>query len=665
MPQSLVLGNGNIGVNIDQNLQIRDFYYPHIGEENHSAFQKIHRVGVFTDDKFSWLFDGGWKCDVKYHDSTLVGNSTAINESFDLSLRFEDFVYTTHNIFFRKVRVTNQSSRAREIRLFFAHDFYLYGDKMQDTAQYEPDLNAVLHYRNKRYLLVNGRWETTGKGMDQFSIGKSEYYGREGTWKDAEDGHLHGNPIEQGSVDSAVGFSEFFMPGEEKVFYVWVAAGKNYKEILKNNARVFQLGPQKIMDHTFNYWKEWSHKERFNLQGLSPSIQKLFYRSLLMVRSQVDNGGAIIASTDSDIMVFNKDNYSYIWPRDGGFVSMALARANCNEAVRNFLFFCEKIITEEGYVFTKYTPNGSVGSSWHPKLKNGEIQLPIQEDAVALILVAMRDYYKYSGSTETIQKLFNSVVLKLGNFMKNYIDPETGLPLPSYDLWEEKWGIFSYTASCTYAGLMAAADLSRYTGHYENEEQMRAVADKMRSAIIQHLYSEEHQRFAKSISYQNGKIGEMDVTIDASLAFVWDMGVLSPTDPRIVSTMKAIEEKLWVQSDIGGIARYEGDHYHRDYSQNYPESFPGNPWIITTLWLANWKIEIAQTTEDLLRVEKLLEWVVTQQNKAGILPEQIHPYTAAPLSVAPLTWSHSTFIDTVLRWQEKYQRGGLKKDSGF
>lgn len=654
MPQSLVVGNGNMVVNFDHSLQMTDFYYPYVGEENHTAFQNPHKLGVWTSNRFSWLSDRTWNHDIGYHKGTFVGNSLAQNTDLSVRLRFEDFVYTTHNILFRKVTVTNTADFAREIRLFFAHDFYLYGDKMQDTAEYEPDLNAVMHYRKQRYLLVNGQWQQSQKGMDQYSVGKSSYYGKEGTWKDCEDGQLQGNAIEQGSVDSAVRFSEYFQPGESKTLFVWVVAGKDYDEIERLNNRVFDMGPSKIYDHTFGYWKEWAAKEKFPLHGLSPKIRELFTQSLLLVRSQIDNRGAIIASSDSDIMKFNKDNYNYIWPRDGAFVSLALSRANCGEVIRNFFFFCEKIVTDEGFVYSKYTPDGALGTSWHPKIKNGEVQLPIQEDEAALILVALESFYEKTHSIEAIQKLFNSLILKIGNFLQSFVDERTGLPQQSYDLWEEQRGVFSYTTACVYAGLKAASRLSRCTGHYQSAHEFELSAHHIHEAFQKHMYSFEDHRFYKKVVLSRGHILERDNTVDASLAMVWEMGLLPATDPRVISTMKAIESELWVHT-TGGIARYTGDMYHRNHSYHYNEKVPGNPWIITTLWLANWKIEIAQSLEELNKALELIEWVAQYQNKAGILPEQIDPFTKEPLSVAPLTWSHSTFVDTVLRFSDKYE----------
>ncbi len=656
MPQSLVISNGNLLANFDEHLQMRDFYYPYVGDENHTMFGHVHRVGVWVDGQFAWLDSGEWKFDIRYHKDTLVGNSTARHERLGIKLRFEDFVYTTHDILFRKVTIENLREEKRLIKIFFSHDFFLYGDKIQDTAQYEPDLNAVLHYRKKRYFLIDGQWEDSGKGMAQFATGKSHFGDKQGTYYDAsDDGILGGNPIEQGSVDSTVGFEADFSGYEQKVLFLWVAVGKNYKDVLINDNRVEELGAERIYEHTSDYWKEWSRKGHAICIGVSENAEELFYRSLLIIRSQIDNRGAIIASTDSDIMKFNRDTYTYMWPRDGAFVATALSRTKYFEIVRNFLLFCDKLITEDGYLLHKYTPGGSLGSSWHPKWKHGKKQLPIQEDESALILVALQEYYRYSETLEVVQKLFNSTVLKIGRFLVHFVDEKTGLPLPTYDLWEEQRGVFSYTGACTYAGLEAAANLSKWTGHYHDEKIFREAARKMKSALLNHLYSEEHNRFLKKVELRDGVIVAEDPTVDASLAFVWDMGLLPADDPKIISTMETIQKELRVQTEVGGIARYSGDFYQRDWNHQYSAEVPGNPWIITTLWVANWKIALARKTEDLQEAREIIEWVASKASTAGLLPEQINPFNNKPLSVAPLTWSHSTFVDTVLRYSEKYQ----------
>jgi len=69
-----------------------------------------------------------------------------------------------------------------------------------------------------------------------------------------------------------------------------------------------------------------------------------------------------------------------------------------------------------------------------------------------------------------------------------------------------------------------------------------------------------------------------------------------------------------------------------DYS-----GIPGNPWIITTLWLA--QAYILQGNPD--AAKQLVSWVNGVTSPTGMLPEQVRPFDFAPLSVVPLAWSHA------------------------
>jgi GH15 family glucan-1,4-alpha-glucosidase len=127
--------------------------------------------------------------------------------------------------------------------------------------------------------------------------------------------------------------------------------------------------------------------------------------------------------------------------------------------------------------------------------------------------------------------------------------------------------------------------------------------------------------------------------------------MFEPDDERVVNTMSALKKRLWVKTDVGGMARYEGDGYHRTSNDN--EAVPGNPWIICTLWLAQWYIAKAKNKEDLKEAVPVIEWVASRALPSGILAEQVNPYTNKPLSVSPLTWSHAAFVTTVLEYVDK------------
>jgi GH15 family glucan-1,4-alpha-glucosidase len=52
----------------------------------------------------------------------------------------------------------------------------------------------------------------------------------------------------------------------------------------------------------------------------------------------------------------------------------------------------------------------------------------------------------------------------------------TGLPLPSYDLWEEPNGIFTFTCAAVYGGLTAAANFADAFGESDRALRYRQAA---------------------------------------------------------------------------------------------------------------------------------------------------------------------------------------------
>jgi GH15 family glucan-1,4-alpha-glucosidase len=108
------------------------------------------------------------------------------------------------------------------------------------------------------------------------------------------------------------------------------------------------------------------------------------------------------------------------------------------------------VITEDGFFHHKYSPDGSVGSSW--LAASGFEGLAIEEDETALVLYALWKHFQKFRDIEFIEEVYPNLVLKTTDFLLKYIDPKTGLPRPSFDLWEEKYGVFAWTAATVYAG---------------------------------------------------------------------------------------------------------------------------------------------------------------------------------------------------------------------
>ena len=656
MPRDIPVGNDSFLITFDHDYCIRDIYYPHVGKENHAGGHKF-RFGVWADGRFDWIKREGWHLNLEYVHESLITSVTARNEILGASLLCNDIVDYRENIYIRRIIIKNLADSERDFRLFFHHDFHILETPIGDTAYYDPDEKAIIHYKGSRYFLMSGM-KNGIRGVDQYSTGIKEFRKLEGTWKDAEDGKLEGNSISQGSVDSTLSFSIFIPPHEEKTLYYWMTAGKDYAEVSRLHKLILGHGPEYFIRRTENYWKAWVNKEELNLANLPQEVIELYKKSLLILATNINKNGAIIAANDSDIQHFARDTYSYMWPRDGALAAYALDKAGYHGITRQFFDFCLDIISRGkesvGYFLHKYNPDGSLGSSWHPWISNNEKHLPIQEDGTSLILWSLWFHFDKFRDIEFAIRQYENMVIRCGDFLASYRDTRTGLPLPCYDLWEEKWGIHTFTVASVYAGLKAAENFSQFFGDTRRSKIYRKASEEVRAALDKYLYSKEHKRFLKTIIPRSDGSFEIDLTIDASIYAPFYFGVFEPKDERVANTMNAVKERLWVKTEVGGIARYEEDIYYR--STDNIEEVPGNPWFICTLWLAQWYIAKAEKIEELKESLPILGWVTSRALPSGVLAEQVHPFTNQPLSVSPLTWSHAAFVATVLEYLTKLER---------
>lgn len=656
MPKDIPVSNGNLLFNFDTDYQIRDVYFPLIGQENHSKGNPF-RFGVWVDGRCSWM-GPEWKKNLRYHDNSLATNVFLKNEALGLELCCSDVVDIYLNVYIKKIEVTNLKEKERQVRLFFSHDFHLYGNDIGDTAYFDPRSRSIIHYKVNRYFLI-GCSAAEKCGVDHYACGDKEVPGREGTWKDAEDGELSGNPISWGSADSTIGiWLQLPSGGKAEAFY-WVAAGTLYHEVAQLNHEVIEKTPPELIKRTSNYWEAWVQKESRSFGDLPKTVTDIFNRSLLILRTQIDNRGAIIAANDSDIVRFGKDTYSYMWGRDGAFVAAALAKAGYTHVCMKFFDFCARVLSEEGYLYQHYNPDGSLASNWHPWLVDGNAVLPIQEDSTALILWALWIHFESSKDIEFIRPLYDKLIKKSADFLVTNRDPETKLPIPSYDLWEERFGVHSFTVAAVIAGLRAAADFARVFRDTSLAGKYDKVAEQMKEGLIKHLYHTDLKRYARS-GYRKDKGYELDEVIDVSLLGLTILGALPPRDPRMAETMEAIHRQLWLKTPVEGCARYQNDVYQRP--SDSPADIPGNPWFISTLWLGEYFIARAESLQELREAIPFLEWCGRNALPSGVLAEQVHPVDSSPLSVSPLTWSHSAFVWTVLQYIEKFN--SLKNNNG-
>jgi GH15 family glucan-1,4-alpha-glucosidase len=659
LPRDLPLGNGDYLVTFDSLYQLRDVYYPNVGQENHTVGEPC-RFGVWADGKFVWISDPGWERRIMYEHETLVGDTHLQHQALGLRLHCRDAVDFDRTIYFKEVTVEDTTGKARDVRLFQQFDANLYGNGVGDSAYYDPRSQAIVHYKLRRYFLLSGSTGQHAYGLTSFAIGQKDAPGKEGTWRDAEDGELSRNPVAQGSIDS-VGMIAISVPANGSSTGVfWLAAGQSYDDVREADKQVRERTPSAFLARTKDYWRLWANKDETIADHLAPELTDLYKRSTLIIRTQVDNRGAIIAGNDSDVLRFNRDTYSYLWPRDGALVADALDLAGYGEVTRRFFYLCGDLITREGYLLHKYNPDGSLGSSWHAwSTPEGRLELPIQEDETGLPIWALWQHYERDRDIEFVRPLYRKLVRAGADFMATFREPRTKLPAASFDLWEERRGIHAFTTAAVVAGLTAARNFAVAFGQHEYAKRYAVAAQEIKEAALQHLWDPDRGRFVRTVAVLPDGLIVKDATVDISLAGIFLFGLLPADDERVVKTMRAIEERLTVRTPIGGIARYENDYYFQ-ISQD-TKNVPGNPWFVSTLWLAEWYIATARSMDDLQRPRALLEWCRTKALPSGVLAEQVHPYTGEPLSVSPLTWSHAAFVSAV----QHYARASARIRSGL
>jgi len=637
MARSVVLGNGGLTVGLNESGLVHDFYYPYVGLENlTTARSEPHRIGVWVDNEFSWIDSSEWKKVVDFNDDALISNISTINNRLQVQLHLGDFVDAKYDIFARNIRIRNLSDQKREIRLFFHQAFQISADGRADTVMYVPDGHYIMDYKGRCSILAYAE-SASGVLFDQYAVGNAGIEGKEGTFRDAEDGKLSMSAVEHSSVDSTLRMSIIMEAGDVEDVHYWLAVASSQTELEKLHNLMLGIGFEIRKTATLRHWHDWMNIAENKINHLAPHYKSAIKKSLLTIKAHTDNGGGIIASCDSSIYNYGRDYYSYVWPRDGAFAIWPLIKLGYTSEAKKFFNFCKSIMHDDGYMMHKYQPDRAIGSTWHPLIHGKSRELAIQEDETASIIFMLGEYLKYSGDQVFIDSVFEKMVRPMAEFMCRFVDESTGLPHASYDLWEEKFLTHTYTTANTYAALIVAAEMADSRGFSSDAIRWKSIATMLNENAYK-LFNEDEGHYIKG--YLLGANNEIstDTTLDVSSFFgveTFDYG----TEEHKTATLQAIERDLLDISPSLGAARYEDDNY---FASN--PKYKGNPWYVTTLWLAQHYARSGDTDKAM----KYIDWALSNTTASGLLSEQISPKDSKIVGVTPLVWSHAELVNTIL-----------------
>jgi GH15 family glucan-1,4-alpha-glucosidase len=191
---------------------------------------------------------------------------------------------------------------------------------------------------------------------------------------------------------------------------------------------------------------------------------------------------------------------------------------------------------------------------------------------------------------------------------------------PCFDCWEEFPNErHPHTLAAIYGGLRSMASWL--------DHEHAGVCAEIREFVLQ-----EGVRDGHFVKYIGGP------QVDASLlGLAIPYGLVDVDDPTWLRTVERIELDLMKG---GGVHRYEADTY-----------YGGGQWVLLTAWLGWYYKHMG----DVGRLDIVRDWIESQANEAGELPEQIPQNLNDPdfypdwvdrwgPIATPLLWSHAMYL---------------------
>ncbi len=175
-----------------------------------------------------------------------------------------------------------------------------------------------------------------------------------------------------------------------------------------------------------------------------------------------------------------------------------------------------------------------------------------------------------------------------------------------------------------WVALDRAVKLAPALGEHAHAERWAAERDRIRAAILTRGWSEARQAYAQSFGSDD---------LDAAALLMPIYGFLPATDPRMRSTIEAIDREL---TEGGMVLRYRNaEGLNADGLSGEEGTF-----AVCTFWLVS---ALAQAGE-VQRAETLFARLVGAANDLGLLGEEIDTASGEQLGNFPQAYSHIGFI---------------------
>ncbi|MDP4092306.1 MAG: glycoside hydrolase family 15 protein [Bacillota bacterium] len=641
MPKSYfnnaIIGNSGMLGCLSEHGELIRLFWPNI-----DYWQSIDRfyTGIFFPEHKNstlWLHENGFSHRQCYDGDTNIAQT--ICEAADKGIKIiqTDYVVPGMDVMIRSLNIENIGNSELNLGLMQYSSMVTTTPELASSL-FDFDLDSLIHYRHDYYASIFADRE-----VHQFQLGNNAFnaacYTELG-------GYDNIGMMPEGALSWKLGS---FLPGEKKSVNLIICLSKGLKEVKKLSSEVKNYDLNDLYRKTVDYWKEYLDKA-IRVNTGRDNLDNLYRRSLLVFKLMADEKtGGLLASAEVDEDFTKCGRYAYCWGRDAAFITEALDKCGLHDTVEKFYCWAAEAQEENGSWQQRYYMDGNLAPSWG-----------LQIDETGTIVWGILRHYKVTGDTDFLNRMW-STVKKAVNFMTEFIDPETGLPALSFDLWEERFGEHLYSSAAVYGGVRAGIEIAGILKLQEPRiNKWQTVLEGIRASMEKYFWKENNSRFIRSIKVKLNPWGSensgnttivkvnpkgylRDVTLEDWKVDISLLGITVPfdvfeaEDKKVENTVGLLEQVLGTGVSEG-FKRYEDDNY-----------IGGNPWIISTLWLALYHIKRGNCE----KAGNYLEWAAKSCTGLGLLPEQVGKNDGKPVWIIPLTWSHAMFILTLTELIEK------------
>lgn len=620
-----IIGNQNILASFTKQGELLRLLYP---TRDYKQMIDFFHVGLkINDSRLVYLHEDINNIYMQqYEEDTNILNTEVLNTYFNLKVVQTDYASIKENVLIRKYKFTNENTINLDLN-FLVHSSLTSSPENRVSGMCRND--ALIQY-NHEYMLCTFSKEK----LLSSQINNSK--------ANIEDGKIWDKDYVGMSANSSISYDlGTLKPNETREFelYIFIEDSKiGLDNLEKTIDRIRKIDFRTEYEAVKKYWKK-NVKDHNGLEldlaetPKNRKIKQIYTRTILLYSLLVNHEtGGISAAVEVDENLKQCGGYQYCWPRDAVFTTTAMDILKMKKEVEKFYkSFCKNTQSRNGMWEQRFFTDGRLAPCWG-----------YQIDETASVIVGVYNHYKVIEDKKFLKDNLK-MCEKAINFLKKYVEDifqETNKCGISYDLWEEYEGVNLYAVSSIFASFNAMIkiyeelkeEFTKNRVKQENvnkeKETLRNLSVTLREYILKNFYDESKKSLVRNLE---------DKTLDISiLGTVIPFELFSPKDKKILNTVERINMTL--RTYTGGYKRFETDTYRE-----------GKPWIIATLWIAEYYLEIGEKQ----KAKECFDFVIKTSTEHGFLAEQVNNSTMQPDWVIGLGWSHAMFIETLKKMIEK------------